>query len=94
MFLNYLRAIHLPSLKSGVFLPLVKYKEVYYEVYKKARELGKNVMTAAELAGKEPAVLTGYKKYGPTRWKIWKRFSFEEMNKKIKHAKKVARDRY
>ncbi len=71
-----------------------RYKEVYYEVYKKARELGKNVMTAAELAGKKPAVLAGYKKYGPTRWKTWKRFSFEEMNKKIKHAKKVARDRY
>jgi len=64
-----------------------RYKELYYEVFKRARELGKKLLTAAEAVGKEPAVIEAYKKYGPTKWKEWERMTwarFRKIKKKIK----------
>jgi len=68
-----------------------RYKELYYEVYKRASQLGKRVMTAAEFLGKEPAVIAGYKKHGPTKWKNWQSLTFEQLNKIIAHAEKIKR---
>ena len=64
-----------------------RYREIYYEVYKKAEELGKNVKTASEEIGKEPMVIKAYKKYGPTRWKKWDKLTFKKIDEMIKHAK-------
>lgn len=63
-----------------------RYPDLYYEVYKKAKELGKKVCTAAELQGKEPKVLEGYKKYGSTRWRHWDRMTFEKLKKIIREV--------
>lgn len=68
-----------------------RYREIYYEVYKKAAELDKNVLTAAEAVGKKPKVLEGFEKHGPTRWRSWKPFTFEMLNKIIKKARAKAR---
>ena len=67
-----------------------RYRELYWEVYKKAKKLGKRVCTAAEMAGKKPAVLQGYEKNGPTRWREWEDFSFQKMDKLIAGAKEKA----
>lgn len=56
-----------------------RYPDLLFEVYKKASELGKNVKTAAEVLGRRTKVLEGYEKYGPTRWKKWKRFEKRDM---------------
>lgn len=66
-----------------------RYREIYYEVYKRAKELGKDVKTAAEEIGKKPIVLKAYEKYGPTRWKNWENLTFQKLNKIIRHAEKV-----
>lgn len=68
-----------------------RYPELYYEVFKKAKKLRKRICTAAEMLGKKPAVLVAYGKNGPTRWVEWKDFSFPELNKLIKGAKKKAK---
>lgn len=68
-----------------------RYREIYYEVYKKAKELGSEVHTAAEELGKKPAVIEAYKKNGPTRWRSWQAFSFDYLERAIKHAKKVGK---
>ncbi len=65
-----------------------RFREIYYEVYKRARELGKNVQTAAEELGKKPMVLDGYEKNGPTKWKRWDNYSFDKLDEMIKKAKK------
>ncbi len=68
-----------------------RYREVYYEAYKRAKELKKTVHTAAEELGKKPAVLEGYAKHGPTRWKSWQPYTFKKLKEIEKHAKDVAR---
>ena len=70
-----------------------RYKEIYYEVYKRAGELKKKVLTAAELLGEKPMVLVGYEKYGPTRWKNWQNLTFKKLGQMIAHAKKVTKKR-
>ncbi|MEA1924989.1 MAG: hypothetical protein U9M95_03880, partial [Candidatus Altiarchaeota archaeon] len=59
-----------------------------YEVYNRAEELGKTVLTAAEELGKKPMVLEGYERNGPTRWKNWDNYSFDKLDEIIKKAKK------
>ncbi|MCK4492321.1 MAG: MBL fold metallo-hydrolase [Candidatus Altiarchaeales archaeon] len=59
-----------------------RFREIYYEVYRRAEELGKRILTAAEVEGKKPAVLAGFKRYGPTRWKKWDNITFEGINEK------------
>jgi hypothetical protein len=66
-----------------------RYREIYYEVYKRADELDREVHTAAEEIGKEPEVIKGYKKYGLTRWKTWPKFTFEYLEKSIRRARKI-----
>jgi len=66
-----------------------RYKELYYEVYEKARDANKRVCSAAEFIGKRPSVLDGYKEYGPTRWKEWEKLTTNKLNEIIRHAKKV-----
>ncbi|MBW3017559.1 MBL fold metallo-hydrolase, partial [Candidatus Woesearchaeota archaeon] len=43
-----------------------RYKDIYYEVYKRAKELNTKIMTAAEANGQKPECLLGYMKNGPT----------------------------
>ncbi|MBD3259945.1 hypothetical protein GF371_04935 [Candidatus Woesearchaeota archaeon] len=68
-----------------------RYRELYYEVFKKAKELGKNVMTAAEANGEKPQCLLGYMKNGPTRWKNWEKLTFSKLNKIVREAKAKGR---
>ena len=56
-----------------------RYREIYYEVYKRAEELGRNVLTAAEDMGKRPVVVEAYEKYGPTKWNKWSRVTFKTL---------------
>jgi len=67
-----------------------RYRELYWEVYSKAKKSGKKVLTAAEMLGEKPAVLRAYEKNGPTRWKQWEDFSFQKLNKLIASAGKKA----
>ncbi len=67
-----------------------RYPQLYYEVFKRAKQLRKKVLTAAEMQGRQPAVLKAYKKNGPTRWKQWEDFSFPMLNKLIANARKKA----
>ena len=69
-----------------------RYREIYYEVYKAAKEMKKNVLTAAEVLNKVPAVIEAYKKYGPTRWEHWQEFTFSYLDKLIKEAKAKSKD--
>ena len=64
-----------------------RYREIYYEVYRYAKESGKKVLTAAEMLGRKPKVIEGYEKHGPTRWKNWQRFDWSYLNRVIKRAK-------
>jgi len=66
-----------------------RYREIYYEVYKKAKELGRKVHTAAEELGEKAKVIEGYERFGPTRWKEWQNFTFDYLHRLIEHAKKV-----
>jgi len=50
-----------------------RYKNLLHEVYETGEKLGKNVLTAAEYSGRKPAVIEGYERYGPTKWKEWER---------------------
>jgi len=50
-----------------------RYKDLLHEVYETGEKLGKNVITAAEYSGRKPAVIDGYVRYGPTKWKEWER---------------------
>lgn len=50
-----------------------RYKDLLHEVYEAGKKLGKNVITAAEYNNKKPAVIEGYEKFGPTKWKEWKK---------------------
>ncbi len=63
-----------------------RYPDLMYLAYEKARELGKNVQTAAEFLGREVKVLEGYRKHGPTRWKSWKRFERKDVETVLKNA--------
>ncbi len=65
-----------------------RFREIYYEVYRRAEELGKNVLTAAEDSGMKPMVLEGYERNGPTRWKKWDNYTFDKLDEMIKKAKK------
>jgi len=58
-----------------------RYKELYYEVFKRAEELEKKILTAAEVTGKKPKVIEAYEKYGPTRWKKWRKLTWKEFRK-------------
>lgn len=70
-----------------------RYKEIYCEVYKAAKELKKKVMTAAEVKGEKPMVIRGYEKYGATKWKKWEDMSWKRFKEIEKHAKIVAKKR-
>jgi len=65
-----------------------RFREIYYEAYKRAEELGKNVQTVAEELGKKPMVLEGYEKNGPTKWKRWDNYTFDKLDEIITKAKK------
>ncbi len=92
---NTIKLIEKTSKKTKIILDHhllrdYRYRELYYEVYKKAKELKKRVNTAAEELGKEPMCLSGLKKNGPTKWKKWENCSFQkfkEMENQIKEAK-------
>lgn len=58
-----------------------RYPEFYHEVYEKAKELGKNVSTMAELKGEKPMVLRGYEENGPSKWKNWEKLTIEDLKK-------------
>jgi predicted metallo-beta-lactamase superfamily hydrolase len=63
-----------------------RYPDLYCEIYKKAKKFGLRVCTAAEFVGKEPAVLSAYKRNGPTKWKEWREFKKEDVISVIKNA--------
>jgi hypothetical protein len=56
-----------------------RYKDLYYLAFESARENEVVLHTAAEEIGKKPAVLTGYERYGPTKWKRWNKIEKEDM---------------
>jgi hypothetical protein len=60
-----------------------RYREMYHEFFHAASDSGVNVRTAAEIEKKEPAVIEGYKKYGPTWWSKWERMTFRKLNSLI-----------
>ncbi len=51
-----------------------RYPDLMHECYRLAMKLGIRLTTAAEHLGQKPAVLEGYARNGPTKWKEWKRF--------------------
>ncbi len=67
-----------------------RYRELYCEVFERAKKLGKKVLTAAEMQGKQPMVLRAYRKNGPTRWKKWGPFTLKRLDGLIRHAGKAA----
>lgn len=66
-----------------------RYKDFYKVAFDAAKKKGVKLCTAAELLGKEPAVLKGYKKHGPTKWKHWKPLAEKDLRSYIKRAKKL-----
>jgi len=48
-----------------------RYPAFFKLAYEKAKKLGKQFGTAAEIMGRTSAVLEGYQSYGPTRWHKW-----------------------
>ncbi len=50
-----------------------RYRDLLHEVYETGKKLRKNVITAAEYNNKKPAVIEGYEKFGPTKWKTWEK---------------------
>jgi len=58
-----------------------RYRDLLKTVYDKAAELGKEVLSAAEVKGEEPMVLKGFKKYGKTKWKNWEPITREKLEK-------------
>lgn len=64
-----------------------RYRELLAPVYEEAKKRKVKVLTAAEFLGKEPKVLEGYRKNGPTRWKEWEKVSLEELEKMVKKIK-------
>ncbi len=64
-----------------------RYKEFYYLAFKEAEKQGVELQSAAEEIGLEPAVIEGYKKYGSTKWKNWRKLTEEKMRKILKNAK-------
>jgi hypothetical protein len=60
-----------------------RYRELLTPVFEQAKRSGVKILTAAELLGKEPKVLEGYRKNGPTRWKEWERLSIRQLEKTV-----------
>jgi len=61
-----------------------RYKDLLKIVYDKATELGKEVLSAAEVKGEEPMVLKGFKRYGKAKWKNWAPITREKLEKMLK----------
>jgi len=72
---NLCRILAAPGLKTLVVDHHVcrdyRYPAFFKLAYDKARKLGKQFGTAAEVSGRTSAVLEGYQNYGPTRWHKW-----------------------
>ncbi|MFO7872490.1 MAG: MBL fold metallo-hydrolase [Candidatus Undinarchaeales archaeon] len=64
-----------------------RYKDFYYLAFQEAEKQGVELQSAAEEIGLEPAVIEGYKKYGSTKWKNWRKLTEEKMKKILKNAK-------
>ncbi|MEM2998288.1 MAG: MBL fold metallo-hydrolase [Thermoproteota archaeon] len=63
-----------------------RYPDLFFEVYKHSKLIGKRLETASECCGEEPAVLRGYRDYGPTKWKSWKRLEEQNIKAILKRA--------
>ena len=63
-----------------------RYKDLFYEVYNKAKKSNRKVCSAAEVMGKTPMVLEGYTKNGTTRWKNWRRFEKKDIISVLENA--------
>jgi len=50
-----------------------RYLDLLDPVFRRAREVGVVVHTAAEDQGKKPMVLEAFERYGPTKWKRWEK---------------------
>ncbi len=70
-----------------------RYKELYYEAFKKAKQLNKKLITAAEAVNKKPMVIKAYERYGATKWKNWQRMTWEKFKEVEKHAKTIAKNK-
>jgi hypothetical protein len=66
-----------------------RYPELYKVAFDAAKERGIRLCTAAELLGRKPAVLAGFMKYGPTKWKRWQALGKRELRGYISRAKKL-----
>jgi predicted metallo-beta-lactamase superfamily hydrolase len=63
-----------------------RYPDLMHMVYEKAKQLNKKICTAAELQGRKAEVLNGYSKYGPTKWREWRKFTREDAEEVLKKA--------
>lgn len=63
-----------------------RYLDLLYSVYRRARELGRRLSTAAELMGFRPLVLEAYETHGPTRWSSWSRFNGQALLEVLRNA--------
>jgi len=72
---NVCRILAAPAVKTVVLDHHMardyRYPAFFKLVYEKAKKLGKQFGTAAEVMGRTSAVLEGYQNYGPTRWRKW-----------------------
>jgi len=51
-----------------------RYRDLLYPSYLYAERNSVNLKTVAELLGFKPAVLEGFERNGPTKWRTWQRF--------------------
>lgn len=63
-----------------------RYPDLFFEVYKHSKLIGKRLETASERHGEEPAVLRGYRNNGPTKWRSWKKFDEESIKATLRKA--------
>lgn len=91
--LNLRRLIKSQKIKKIIFdhhaLRDYRYKDLYYLAFEAAKDHQIELHTVAEELGKKPAVMLGYEKYGPTKWKHWNEMKEEDMQRILGNAKKL-----
>ncbi len=63
-----------------------RYPAFFKLAYDKAKQLGREFGTAAEVRGETSAVLQGYQDYGPTKWRKWAPLEREDARRVLDKA--------
>ena len=66
-----------------------RYRDLLHPLYRYSEETGIEVKTAAELLGREPMVMEGYRANGPTKWRSWSRLEPSDLEEIIARAVKL-----